>query len=218
MEQTKNRPKGQFFAKVLRFYALDNFGEDSRLLFSEHGQNLAIQTNVRLLQKIDKAGIGQAIFTNRGIDLNRPQVAEGALLGAAITEGVGASFEHGWAGKADFALAAPLVAFYALQEILAALYMLCTTFYSRHSLGAIRQCFLEGLAQSRGHGHVGSLVASGVPRFARIEVILAGFALEDLARRGDFYSLGSSFVSLHCHITDEKVCGSVREEPGIVKG
>ncbi len=160
-----------------------HFLKDRRMLFCQLRQHFAVDGDVGCFQEGDKAGVGQAKLANCGVDLDRPQVTERALLGATIAEGVDASFEHGRACKTDLALSSPLVAFYACKKILAAFCVLCTSFDAWHiRLGKVigkhrLQCAANGDAK----GDVGALVACGVARFAGIEVALPRFSLEHLA-------------------------------------
>ncbi len=103
------------------------------MLFGKHGQDFAINDNVCFFEHVDETGIGETVFANSSIDLQRPQCTEGALLGAAIAEGVHTRFQHGWTSKTNFAFSSPLVSFDALHQIVAAFHVLCTAFYSRHS-------------------------------------------------------------------------------------
>lgn len=169
------------------------------LLFSNLGQDFAVQGYVSLFEHVNKARIAETVFTHSGIDLQCPQVAESALLGAAVAESVLTGLEHGWASETNLALATPLEAFNALQETLAALYMLCTSFYAWHKLFAIRHQGLNGLGQSLGEANVGTLIASDIAGFTGIEVILASLTLRDFASAGNFYPFGGCFMCLHCH-------------------
>ncbi|MDQ5952765.1 MAG: hypothetical protein QG626_895 [Patescibacteria group bacterium] len=98
-------------------------------------QNLTIQADICFLEHVNKARIAESVGTYSGVDLERPEAAEVALLGATIAESVLTGLQHGWAGKTNLALAAPFEALNALQEVLAALNVLCTAFYSWHTLG-----------------------------------------------------------------------------------
>ena len=106
-------------------------------------QDFAVNSYIGLLEKINESGVGETKFADGGVDLQVPEVPEGALLSSAVAEGVGTSFQHGWPCKTDLALSAPFVAFYALQEILAALNMLCTSFDSWHRLKTVRERSLD---------------------------------------------------------------------------
>ncbi len=169
------------------------------MLFCKFCQDFSVQTDFCGFQHANETGVGKAEFPNGGIDLQVPEIPEAALLGAAVTEGVDASFQHGWASKTDLALASPLVTLYALQEILAALYMLCPTFDSWHRLKVIRETGLYSAAQCFWHGYVRALHAGNVSAFPGIKMVLAGFPLGDFTGAGDLYALHERFVGLHRH-------------------
>jgi hypothetical protein len=179
------------------------------MVFCKICKYLAIQAYVCFLEHINEAGVGETESANCGVDLQVPEVPEAALLCAAVTEGVHASFQHGWASKTDLALAAPLVALHALQEILAALYMLCPTFDSWHRLKAIRKRSFDDSSQGFGHGNIRALSARGVTAFAGVKVALTSFTLNGLAgaRNGD--ALCKGFVCLHCHRRVQTIVGGV---------
>src|SRR5687767_11029115 len=101
------------FCKRGLLYGFDNLAEHRRVLLGHLGEHLAVDSDVLRLQHADEAAVAQTKHAHGSVDLEVPQVAERALLGAAVAEGVHASLEHGRAGEADLALAAPAVALHA---------------------------------------------------------------------------------------------------------
>jgi hypothetical protein len=77
--------------------------------------------------------------------------------------------------------------------------MLGTAFNSWHRLGVIGEKGFDGGLQGLRHLNVSPLVASDVPRFARIKMVLASFALQNFASPRNGYAFGSGFVGFHGH-------------------
>ena len=59
-------------------------GEGFWFVFSEVGENLAVDLDVCLEKLIDELGVGRAVFTSCCIDFHRPELAEFALFLFAV--------------------------------------------------------------------------------------------------------------------------------------
>ncbi len=119
--------------------------KDCWVFFGQLGKDLAVNTDVRDLQHVDEPRVGKAKFVHGGVDLDRPQVAERALLGTAVAEGIHASLEHRWASKTNLTLTAPLEAFHAGEQIFTSFDVLSTSFYAWH----IRSNYMEASLSGR---------------------------------------------------------------------
>lgn len=62
--------------------ARENFG----FVFGEVGENLAVEGDVGFEKLVDELGIGGAVLTGGGIDLNGPEIAHGPLFLLAVGE------------------------------------------------------------------------------------------------------------------------------------
>ncbi len=81
-------------------------------MFHSHlRENLAVESDVLLLSKVDKLGVGHTVLTKRVVETDDPESAEGALLGATVTASVLASLNHGFFRLGEKFLAAPAEAF-----------------------------------------------------------------------------------------------------------
>lgn len=167
--------------------------------FGELRQDLAVKLDVRLLQCIDKFGVGGLVQTRGSVDLHLPQTTSITLLQAAVDVGIAPGFADGNFGQLDAGLTLPAVALGSLEKIFAVLDVASASF-DAHRLGKWRE-----LLDSAHVGWVSLLVAalttSNVAGFPGIKVVLAGGPTQDFLAA--FLSatapetLGRCFVSLH---------------------
>ena len=99
---------------------LHNSLKSLRIVHSEVGQHFAVEADVLLGQAAHQLGIAEAVLTGSGIDALDPQGAEFALLGLAVTVGVGETFFVGVLGYCPDVLAGQEVAAGFAENLLAA--------------------------------------------------------------------------------------------------
>jgi cysteine synthase A len=92
--------------------------EGVRLVDREIRQDLAVDFDAGLVQTVDEAAVGQAVLAGGRVDALDPERTEVALLGLAVAVGVLAGLLDGLLGDADGVLAAAVVAFGCLKNLL----------------------------------------------------------------------------------------------------
>lgn len=70
------------------FDQFENLFKGIRVFLSEGGEDLPVETDVRLLQGRDEAGVGSALSLEESVHADSPETAEVTLLVAAVSEGV----------------------------------------------------------------------------------------------------------------------------------
>lgn len=114
------------------------------MLFCNLSKNLAVDCDVGHLEHVDEPGVAQAEFMNCSVDLDGPKGTEGALLGTAVAECVHTSLEHSRTSETNLALATPLIALYASEQVLSAFCMLGTSFDAWHISSSYMASSLSG--------------------------------------------------------------------------
>ncbi len=152
----------------------DELLERLRLRASKFGENLAVELDGLLLQRIDEYTVGCTELAKCSVEANSPEIASGALLQLAANVGLHAGLEHSGLCKLGELLAAPLEAFGLLEQLCALCLAHGSTFDSWHissmkgspyALGPCQQG-KEGharwsCASSRSYQHHGASCASG---------------------------------------------------------
>src|SRR3974390_2645143 len=80
--------------------SVDDFAKRGGIGGGDVGDDLAVEGDFRGLEAFHKSAVGQASFADGGIDARLPEVAEGALFGAAIAVGVLPAMVNGVGGVA----------------------------------------------------------------------------------------------------------------------
>lgn len=164
------------------------------MVFGKRGEHLAIELHAGFVQEGDEAAIAESFGAEGGIESQRPELAELALLHAAVAVGILAGFEFRGAGEFDFGFAAPHVALGLLEKIAAAFDMLGASFDAWHRLFAVGHEGFHGLYMGSRKRHVPALFSGDLSRIARVKVILSGLALEELPGLGDPDASRQGFV------------------------
>ena len=110
----------------------NQFVEDGWVILGEHREDLAVEVDVLFFQSIHESAVRESVRANRGIDADLPQAAEGAFLGAAISEGHRTGLEDRGASESDFGFAAPHHPLRLLEKIPAAFDVLGTALNAWH--------------------------------------------------------------------------------------
>jgi len=87
------------------FLCFELFGQalkDLGVVFGEIRKRFAVEGDVGFLEGTDESRVGEAERTDAGVDAQRPEVAELALLGAAVAESVLAGFADSFVRDAFF--------------------------------------------------------------------------------------------------------------------
>ncbi len=118
---------------LLRFHCFNQFRKYCRKFLCQIHHNFPVESYILFLQEIDEARIGKTVFTDGGVDIERPKRAEFSFLFSAIIKRVRSGFQAGNFGEFDFAFAPPFVATRALKYIFNAPVMGNSSFDSRHN-------------------------------------------------------------------------------------
>jgi len=173
----------------------DDCFEGCRVLFGEHGHDLAIDDDVGLVYGTHELAVADSFWANSSVDFELPQSAHVALHATAVAVCALASLENGNLGEFQFALAPPHVALCLGHDVLAALEVHFTAFDSWHigekitGLLVARE-LLDRLGELLTLGNVSALHAGDLACVASVEVGLSGLALQHLAVLCDFETLG----------------------------
>ena len=65
------------------------------------GQHLAIELDIRLLERRHQLAVCRAVQAGRSVDAGDPQLAQIALAYAAVTSGVPQALEHGFVRSSE---------------------------------------------------------------------------------------------------------------------
>ena len=114
-------------------YLLRDAGEDFRVFGGEGGEDFTVESDAALLQFIDEGAVGLVpIFSNSSIQTDDPELAEVALLIAAMGEGVAAGAHKTFMCLPNLGRAAVAKPFRSLQYICAAFMRAQSSFRSCH--------------------------------------------------------------------------------------
>jgi hypothetical protein len=115
----------------------NDFLEYFRFVFCEVGEDLAVDLDAGNFEGIDEPAVAKAFGADRCVDLDGPELAEGALLFFAATERVDPCVEQGFFGGTLFGAATPLKALGVLKGFLTVLMGIYSSFYAWHGSGSI---------------------------------------------------------------------------------
>ena len=101
-------------------YRVDNCLKSLRIVHSKVCENFAVEADVLLGETSHQLGVSEAVLTGGGVDTLNPQGAEFALLGLAVTVGVGETFFVGVLCNCPDILAGQEVAAGSGENLLAA--------------------------------------------------------------------------------------------------
>src|SRR5882757_2922659 len=91
--------------------------EAGRVLDGEVGEHLAVYSDAREVQAVDKSAVGQSVLAHGGVDALNPERAEGALLAFAVAVAILHGLLDRLLGDADRILAPAVVALGLLQHL-----------------------------------------------------------------------------------------------------
>ncbi len=114
------------------FHLFHEAGETCLVKDSHIGQNLAVQSDVGLLQAVHEHAVGHAVGAGAGIDTSDPQATENALLVAAVTISVLTGLHHRLLGNAENIIATKDETLGEFHNLLMTSASGNTTFYSGH--------------------------------------------------------------------------------------
>src|SRR6056297_2333370 len=100
----------------------------------QFGQHLAIDADLGLLQAVDEAAVGHAVFTGRSVDALNPQAAEIALLLATIPICILPGLDDRLLGNPEHLAAGAVITFRPAQHLAVATAGDYSTFHSCHCL------------------------------------------------------------------------------------
>lgn len=152
-----------------------------RVVFCEVGERLSVEPDASFFQRTDQFRIGDTILASSSVDAEREQLAEVALLGAAVSECVGAGVVDRFFCDALFALTVEAIALGLRQDIFTAFILGYPSFYSCHIGKLAEETALCSVVEDRvkASGAVMALTF-GASAF-RIEMVLARRTCDDLA-------------------------------------
>ena len=101
-------------------YRVDNDLECLRVVHSEIGEDLAVQTDVLLAELAHELGVRHSVLAGGSVDTLDPKGAEIALLGPTVTISVGETFLVGVFGYGPNILPGEEVTAGSLENLLAA--------------------------------------------------------------------------------------------------
>ena len=102
------------------FHFLDDLRKSGRIGHGEISENLAVDLDVRLGEKVDELAVTDALFTRSGIETGDPQRAEITLLVTAVSVSVFTGMGDGFDREAKVRLATAIVALDGIEDILTA--------------------------------------------------------------------------------------------------
>ena len=109
-------------------HLLENF----RFMLGQVGQYLAIDLDAGDTERGDEFAVVHSLGANGGVDLDGPELPEGALLFLASSEGVAPCVKQRFLGSALFRLAAPLETLGVFKGFFAVLMGIYSSFYAWH--------------------------------------------------------------------------------------
>src|SRR5678816_4798834 len=104
----------------VRAHLLDDGAERGRIVDGHVGKDLAVDVDLRLLQAGHELAVGHAEAAGRGVDARDPELAEDALLGAAVAIGVLPGAHDRFLGDTKDVLAAAAEALGENEDLLVA--------------------------------------------------------------------------------------------------
>lgn len=108
--------------------------EDSGVVGGEFGEDLAVELEAILLQLRDEGGVGLvAVLADGGVEPDDPELAEVGLFVPSVREGIAASTHQRLVRSMQLLRADATVALGALEDILATLVGMDSTFDSCHT-------------------------------------------------------------------------------------
>lgn len=102
------------------------------MVFRECRERLSIKRDILLLECAYELRVGEAEWAHAGVDAEREELAEIALLRAAVLEGVRARMLDGLLCHALLRLSVEAVAFRLCKDVLATLVLQCSSFDACH--------------------------------------------------------------------------------------
>src|SRR5678816_2818093 len=118
----------------VRAHLLDDGAERGRIVDGHVGKDLAVDVDLRLLQAGHELAVGHAEAAGRGVDARDPELAEVALLGAAVAIGVLPGAHDRFLGNAKDVLAAAAKALGENEDLLVAGTCSDAAFDARHGI------------------------------------------------------------------------------------
>jgi hypothetical protein len=116
----------------LGLHLLDDAAKGGRVVHGHVGEDLAVDLDRGLLQARHELAVGEPQSAARCVDAGDPQVAEHALLGAAVAVGILPGPHDGFLGDPEDILAAAAVALGKGEDFLVTGTGCDTTFDARH--------------------------------------------------------------------------------------
>src|SRR5436305_11399791 len=111
---------------------LHDAGKRRRVVHGDIGQDLAVDLDTGLADAVGELAVGQPVRAGGGVDTRDPQLAEHALLGAAVAVRILARLHHRFLGDAEDVAAAAAEALGEGENLLVAGASRYTTFDARH--------------------------------------------------------------------------------------
>ena len=181
--------------RALRTFRLRlcDLGEHGWVFHCNLREGLAVERDVALLETADELAVASSKFAGGGADADLHHGTVVTLLEFATDVGLDACFGRSALGQCNLGLATPHHALGTGEDVLAALDAVGSAFDSWHILDELLNILDVGQIDAE----VTTLVARGVAGFAAIEMVLAGFALEELAALGHFDAFGDGLVGFH---------------------
>ena len=99
---------------------IDDSLKSLRVVHGEVSKNLAVETDILLRELAHELGVGDTVLTGGGVDPLDPEGAEVALLGLAVTVGVGQTFLVGVLSYGPDILSGEEITAGSLKNLLAA--------------------------------------------------------------------------------------------------
>ena len=184
------RVHGAFLRRVSRislcFDLFDEASECLRIILGECREGFTVEIDIRFFEGADEFGIRDTRFTCSRVDAEREELAIIALLRSAVGECVDSGVSDCFFCDALFRLAVEAVALGLREEILPALILHCSSFYSCHmGLCEVAATILLGHL----HGPRAALLLASGTRVLCIEMVLAYRACNDFTALGDAEAL-----------------------------
>lgn len=137
LECNKKPPERAVFVSIGRGWLDDLFRdafEDFRTIGCEFSEDFAVECESGFLELVDERAVGSvAVCADSGIQADDPELAEVGLLVASVSECVAAGAHEGLMGEVELLGADATVSLRSLEDVLAALIRVYSTFDSCHT-------------------------------------------------------------------------------------
>lgn len=112
----------------------NNASEYLRMIHGEIREGFSVELDFRLFESTDEFGVGHIEFANSCIDAEGPEISVLTLFRTAVSKGVGPGVSNSFVSNAFLGGSVKAIALGLRKDVLAPLYLHCSSFYACHIL------------------------------------------------------------------------------------